>query len=108
MPEAHIPRVANRLGAMALTLSDAMREATNSATGMAGALPATMISLREWADGTSVDRLAEAMRVAHSSAVRVVAPLEVAGLARREGDPSDGRRALVRLSPAGRRLADRA
>jgi DNA-binding MarR family transcriptional regulator len=93
---------------MALTLSDAMREATESATGMAGALPAAIISLREWADGTSVDVLAEAMRVSHSRAVRVVDRLEAAGLARREGDPSDGRRALVRLAPAGRRLADRA
>src|SRR3954451_21436922 len=108
MPEAHIPGVANRLGAMALTLSDAMREANESATGWAGALPAALISLREWADGTSVDVLAEAMRVSHSRAVRIVDSLEAAGLVRRESDSSDGRRALVRLEPAGRELAERA
>jgi hypothetical protein len=34
--------------------------------------------------------------------------LEAAGLARREPDPSDGRRALVRLEPAGRDVAERA
>ena len=93
---------------MALTLSDGVREATEAATGMAGGLPAVLVSLAEWADGESVDVLAEAMRVSHSRAVRVVDRLEAAGLARRESDPSDGRRALVRLEPAGRELAERA
>jgi DNA-binding MarR family transcriptional regulator len=93
---------------MALTLSDSIREATEAATGMAGGLPAALVSLREWADGRSVDVLAEAMRVSHSRAVRVVDRLEAAGLARRESDPSDGRRALVWLEPTGRDLAERA
>ncbi len=100
--------VANRLGAVALTLSDGIREATEAAPGMAGGLPAALVSLREWADGGSVDVLAEAMRVSHSRAVRIVDRLEAAGLARRESDPSDGRRALVWLEPAGRELAGRA
>jgi len=98
--------VANRLGAMALTLSDGIRDATEAATGMAGGLPAALVSLAEWADGRSIDVLAEAMRVSHSRAVRVVDRLEAAGLARRESDPSDGRRALVWLEPAGRELAE--
>jgi MarR family transcriptional regulator, negative regulator of the multidrug operon emrRAB len=108
MPKAHTSQVANRLGALALTLSDGIREATEAATGMAGAPPAALVSLREWADGSSVDVLAEAMRVSHSRAVRVVDRLEAAGLARRESDPSDGRRALVWLEPAGRELAEHA
>ena len=98
--------MANRLGAMALTLSDCIRDATEAATGMAGGLPAALVSLAEWADGRSIDVLAEAMRVSHSRAVRVVDRLEAAGLARRESDPSDGRRALVWLEPAGRELAE--
>jgi len=108
MPGAHTLRVANRLGATALTLSDAIREATEAATGMAGAPPAALVSLLEWADGGSVDVLAGAMRVSHSRAVRVVDRLEAAGLARRAPDPSDGRRALVWLEPAGRERARRA
>jgi DNA-binding MarR family transcriptional regulator len=108
MPEAYTSRVANRLGAVSLTLSDRIREATEAATGMVGGPPAALVSLREWADGKSVEVLAEAMRVSHSRAVRVVDRLEAAGLARRESDPSDGRRALVRLEPAGRELAERA
>jgi DNA-binding MarR family transcriptional regulator len=108
MPEAYISLVANRLGAIALTLSDRIRDATEEATEMAGAPPAALVSLREWADGKSVDVLADAMRVSHSRAVRVVDRLEAAGLARREHDPADGRRALVWLEPSGRKLADRA
>ncbi|HEX8122857.1 MAG TPA: MarR family transcriptional regulator [Solirubrobacteraceae bacterium] len=108
MPEAHTLRIANRLGALALTLGDDIRAATEAATGMAGGLPAALVSLREWADGRSVDVLAEAMRVSHSRAVRVVDRLEEAGLARREPDPSDGRRARVWLEAPGRELAERA
>jgi DNA-binding MarR family transcriptional regulator len=108
MPEAYTSHVANRLGAVALTLSDGIRDATEAATGMAGGLPAALVSLHEWADGRSVDVLAEAMRVSHSRAVRVVDRLEAAGLARRQSDPADGRRALVWLEPAGRELAERA
>ncbi len=108
MPKAYTFQVANRLGALALTLADDIREATERATGLAGGLPAALVSLHEWADGRSVDVLAAAMRVSHSRAVRVVDRLEADGLARREPDPSDGRRALVRLEPAGRELAERA
>jgi MarR family transcriptional repressor of emrRAB len=108
MPQAYISRAANRLGAAALTLSDAIREATEAATGMAGGVPAALISLCEWADGSSVDVLADAMRVSHSRAVRVVDRLEASGLARRGPDAADGRRALVWLEPAGRDLAERA
>jgi DNA-binding MarR family transcriptional regulator len=108
MHEAHTEAVANRLGAAALTISDRVRTATESTTGMAGGLPAALVSLREWADGASVDVLAESLRVSHSRAVRIVDRLEDVGLARRDADPLDGRRALVWLKPAGRELADRA
>jgi DNA-binding MarR family transcriptional regulator len=108
MPEAYTSAVANRLGALSLTLGDAIREATETATGLAGGVPAALVSLHEWADGRSVEVLAGAMRVSHSRAVRVVDRLEAAGLARREPDPADGRRALVRLEPAGRAAAERA
>jgi DNA-binding MarR family transcriptional regulator len=108
MPEAYISAVANRLGAIAVTLSDAVVEATEMATGMAGGPPAALVSLHQWADGRSVEVLAGAMRVSHSRAVRVVDKLENEGLARREPDPLDGRRVLVYLEPAGHDLAERA
>jgi DNA-binding MarR family transcriptional regulator len=108
MPEAYTSRVANRLGAVALTLSDAIRDAVEDATGMSGGAPAALISLHEWADGRSVEVLADAMRVSHSRAVRVVDGLEAAGLARRQRSPDDGRRALVVLESEGHALAEQA
>jgi len=108
MPQAYIGAVANRLGAVALTLSDAVRRATEQATATAGGVPAALVSLREWADGRSVEVLAEAMGLSHSRAVRVVDRLEAAGLARREPDTAERRRAKVWLEPDGRELADRA
>jgi DNA-binding MarR family transcriptional regulator len=108
MPEAYTSSLANRLGAVALTLGDGIREAVESATGFSGGVPAALISLHEWADGRSVEVLAGAMRVSHSRAVRVVDRLEQAGLARRERSNADGRRALVVLEPAGHELAERA
>jgi len=108
MPEAHTARVATRLGAAALTLSDGIREATEEATGTAGGIPAALVSLHEWAEGRPIEVLAEALRVTHSRAVRIVDRLEASGLARREPHPADRRRVLVRLEPAGRQLAERA
>jgi DNA-binding MarR family transcriptional regulator len=108
MPTAYTSSTGNRLGALALTLSDRIRDAAETATGIAGGAPAALVSLREWADGSSVEVLAEVMGVSHSRAVRIVDRLEEAGLARREADPLDGRRALVRLESAGEELADRA
>ena len=108
MPEAYTSRIANRLGAVALTIGDGVREAVEEATGMSGGIPAALISLHEWADGCSVEVLADAMRVTHSRAVRVVDRLEAAGLARRERSTADGRRALVVLEPGGHELAERA
>ena len=90
-----------------MTLGDGIGDATEGATGMAGGLPAALVSLHEWADGRSVDVLAEAMRVSHSRAVRVVDRPEAAGLARRASDPSDGS-LLVWLEPAVVELAQRA
>jgi DNA-binding MarR family transcriptional regulator len=51
--------------------------------------------------------LAEALRVHPSSLTGVLRRLERAGLIRRAPDPSDGRRAIVTLTPRGQRLNDR-
>ena len=47
-------------------------------------------------------RLAAAQRVQPQSLTRVLASLEAAGLIGRQADPSDGRRALLALTEAGR------
>jgi DNA-binding MarR family transcriptional regulator len=48
--------------------------------------------------------LADQLEVEVSTVSRHVKQLEAGGLVRREGDPDDGRAALLRLSPAGQRI----
>ena len=97
----------NVVGAMVVALGDRMRDATEVAAAMPGALPAALVSLHEWAGGRTVDTLAGALRLSHSRTVRVVDRLAAAGLATRERDPVDGRGVLVRLTPAGVAAAER-
>lgn len=49
----------------------------------------------------SVGELAAALQLRHHSVVGLVDRLEEAGLVRRETDPGDNRRVLLRISPGG-------
>jgi DNA-binding MarR family transcriptional regulator len=97
----------NVIGALAVVLGDRIRDATEEASGMRGALPAALSALHEWAGGRTIETLAGGLRLSHSRTVRVVDRLEQKGLARRAPDPADGRGVLVHLTPAGRRLGRR-
>lgn len=97
----------NVIGALVVALGDRLREATEDAAGMSGALPAALVSLHEWAGGRSVDTLAGGLRLSHSRTVRLIDRLEAEGLALRERDPADRRGVLVRLTDAGRSASER-
>jgi DNA-binding MarR family transcriptional regulator len=91
----------NVIGALVVVLGDRIRDATEEASGMGGALPAALSALHEWAGGRTIETLAGGLRLSHSRTVRVVDRLEEQGLARRARDPADGRGVLVHLTPAG-------
>jgi MarR family transcriptional regulator, organic hydroperoxide resistance regulator len=55
-------------------------------------------------DGQTVGALAARIGVEVPTAVRTVSRMEAAGLLRREPDPADGRRVLVRLTARGKEL----
>jgi DNA-binding MarR family transcriptional regulator len=97
----------NVVGALAVALGDRIRDATEEAAGMSGALPAALSALHQWAGGRTVDTLAGGLRLSHSRTVRVIDRLEADGLATRERDPGDKRGVLVRLTPAGEAVATR-
>jgi DNA-binding MarR family transcriptional regulator len=97
----------NVIGALVVVLGDRIRDATEEASGMGGALPAALTALHEWAGGRTIETLAGGLRLSHSRTVRVVDRLEERGLARRARDPRDGRGVLVHLTPAGRRAGRR-
>jgi len=91
----------NVIGALVVVLGDRIRDATEDASGMRGALPAALSALHEWAGGRTIETLAGGLRLSHSRTVRVIDRLEADGLATRTRDPADGRGVLVHLTPAG-------
>jgi DNA-binding MarR family transcriptional regulator len=97
----------NQFGAMLVAVGDRLRAATEEAAQMPASFPAALSALRTWADGATVDVLADGLRLSHSRAVRVVDRLESEGLARRHPDAEDRRAVRVRLTARGRSLADR-
>ncbi len=97
----------NVIGAAALLLADRMRAAVEATTDFRGETASALTALLAWGDGRPIEALASGLRLSHSRTVRVVDALEQRGHAVRRGDPADRRRAVVGLTPAGRRAAGR-
>ena len=104
---ADVALLANRLGALAVRLGDAMDEAMRAAAGPALSHPEALTSLVNFADGQRIERLRRALRLSQPGAAHLVGRLEVQGLAVRRVDPTDRRGTLVLLTPKGRRVAAR-
>ena len=102
-----IARETNSFGAMLVAVGDRLREATEDAAQMPASFPAALSALSTWAEGETVDVLADGLRLSHSRAVRIVDRLEAEGLARRRQDSDDRRVVHVRLTARGRSVADR-
>ncbi len=97
-------RAANLLGALALAVSDRIREATEEqADGLARSEPAALVTLVHY-PGQSVGALAQVLGLAHSGAVRLADRLVAAGLVRRTSSGS-GRTLALHLTHSGRQGA---
>ena len=106
MPHAH-EREANLLGAVSLAVADRMRAAVEAGAGQGGSVPAALVSLATYLDGSPIDSIRGPLGLTHSATVRVVDRLVAAGLAeRREG--ADRRSVAVELTPSGRAVAGQA
>jgi DNA-binding MarR family transcriptional regulator len=57
---------------------------------------------------TTASRLAAAEHVTHQAIAQTLAALKGAGLVRSETDPTDGRKSVIRVTPAGNRLFESA
>jgi DNA-binding MarR family transcriptional regulator len=102
-PVTH-PRLENLLASLSLNLADEAVAALERESGLTGSATAGLLALDEFLDGSHIGRLAEALGLTHSGAVRLVSQLEAQGLAaRRVG--ADRRRVEVRLTSRGRRRA---
>jgi DNA-binding MarR family transcriptional regulator len=93
---------ANALGALALVVSDEMTRAVVAAADQASTTDAAaLVSLAQFLDGATLDRVHRVLGVTPSGAVRLVDRLERNGLVRRDAGP-DGRSRAVRLTDEGR------
>lgn len=100
------PRAANLLGALALAVSDGIREATEEqADGLAKPEPAALVTLAHY-PGQSVGALARTLGLTHSGAVRLADRLVAAGWARRVR-AGPGRTLALHLTESGRLGASR-
>ena len=92
------------LGALALAVSDGIREATEEqADGLARSEPAALVALAHY-PGQSVGALARTLRLTHSGAVRLADRLVAAGWARR-ASASPGRTLALHLTEPGQLAA---
>jgi DNA-binding MarR family transcriptional regulator len=91
----------NVVGVLCLSLTDAMRAATEDAAGLTGAGPAALVALQQFLGGRSTEDLAQATGLTHSGAVRLVDRLEAEGLVERRPGP-DARSGAIVLTARGR------
>ena len=95
-------RTADRLHSAAIHLLRRLRHEDEASGLTAPRLSA--LSVVVFGGPLTLSALADAEQVRAPTMTRVVAALEGAGLVTREPDPTDGRAALVRATPAGVRL----
>lgn len=98
-------RTANLLGALSLTVGDAVEAAVEDAGGRGGVMPAALVLLHD-EPGMSVTELGRATSLSQPGAVRLVEELERSGLVAR-GPGADARTHALRLTPLGSRRVRR-
>jgi DNA-binding MarR family transcriptional regulator len=98
-------RLTNLLASATLGVHDDAARALEQASGLSGSGPAALLALEEFLGGTPIGRLAEALGLTHSGAVRLVALLERDGLAERRPGSADRRQVEVHLTATGRSRA---
>jgi MarR family transcriptional regulator, negative regulator of the multidrug operon emrRAB len=100
------PKAANLLGALALAVSDGIRDVTQQrADGLGRSEPEALVTLAHY-PGQSVGALARTLQLTHSGAVRLADRLVAAGLARRLSE-GPGRTLALHLTESGQQAASR-
>lgn len=99
-------RFANLVATVAVALADQVREATEQASGLAGAGPAALVMLAQSLRAGTMDDLRRAIGLTPSGAVRLVDRLVADGLVERRAGADQRSLALV-LTRSGRAAARR-
>lgn len=105
MTKAEAGRLGNLLGALALALTDAMRQAMDEELTMSGSAAAALLMVGT-EDGVTIERIARQLRLAQPTMVRAIALLEEQGFVRKE-PTADRRVRKLSLTAKGRQKATR-
>jgi DNA-binding MarR family transcriptional regulator len=100
-------RLANLLGAWSLAVSDRISAAAAAAAGRGGQAPAALVSLDQFAEGSTIEQLSAVLGLTHSATVRLVDGLVADGHVARRRGTGDRRAVALRLTPTGRAAARR-
>lgn len=101
MTESQDPRLVNILGALALALSDRIRETTEASAALVGSAPGALVALDQFLGGATTEDVSQVMGLTHSGAVRLVDRLVAAGLVERNPG-RDARSGSIVLTASGR------
>ena len=97
---------ANRLGALALRITDRLHAAVRQAGDRSVSSATALSAIDRFLDARSIDELSRVLGLTSSATVRLVDGLVADGLATRAPGP-DARVSVVQLTDAGRRRAKR-
>jgi MarR family transcriptional regulator, negative regulator of the multidrug operon emrRAB len=100
-------RLANLLGALALTLARRIERAVTADTGLGPSSAAALVTLHTYAEDEPLGVLGGALGLSHPATVRLVDRLETGGLVVRGRGRGDARTVGLRLTVAGRHAARR-
>jgi DNA-binding MarR family transcriptional regulator len=89
-------------------LTDILEAELVAARGMSIRWYDVLVHLEDAADGLAMNQLADRILQSKSGLTRVIDNMEKAGFVRRERPPSDRRRVLVFIAPAGKKALDAA
>jgi DNA-binding MarR family transcriptional regulator len=104
--DQELDRTGNLLGALSLAVTDRTSAAAGDAASQSDSAAVALSALHHFLDDPSVDLLRQVLGLTPSGTVRLVDRLQDAGyVTRRPG--SDGRSVTLRLTPSGRRAAER-
>ena len=102
-----LDRAGNLLGALSLSVADRTAEAVGDAAGQSETAAIALSALDQFLGEPSLDRIRRVLGLTPSGAVRLVDRLEQAGQVTRRPSSEDARSVTVRLTPKGRRAAQR-
>jgi DNA-binding MarR family transcriptional regulator len=105
--DPELGRLANLLGAWSVAVSDRITAAAERAAGRGGQAPGALVSLEQFAEGSTIEQLSAVLGLTHSATVRLVDALVADGHVARRRSRGDGRAVAIRLTPSGRATARR-